>query len=64
MLYEDLDESNEGGDVKKVQEGEDMCVYIQLIHFMVEQKLIQHCKATISQLKIKRYVLFQTKYLQ
>ena len=43
---------------------EEICVYIQLIHFIVEQKLIQYCKATISQLKIKRYVLFQTKYLQ
>ena len=26
-------------------------VYIQLIHFIVQRRLIQHCKAMISQLK-------------
>ena len=29
-------------------------VYIQLIHFVVKQKLIQHCKAIIFQLKKER----------
>ena len=28
---------------------EGICVYIDLIHFAVEQKLTQHCKATILQ---------------
>ena len=31
-----------------------MYVYTELIHFTVEQKLIQHCKATILQLKKKK----------
>ena len=26
-------------------------IYMQLIHFIVQQKLTQHCKATIPQLK-------------
>ena len=39
----------EGG--KETQEGGAMgiYVYIQLIHFVIEQKLIQHCKAAILQ---------------
>ena len=31
---------------------EEIYVYIQLIHFIVQQKLTQHCKAIIFQLKI------------
>ena len=31
-----------------------MYVYIELIHFVVQQKLTQHCKAIILQLKKKR----------
>ena len=39
----------EGG--SEAQEGEDMGIYayIQLIHFVVQQKLTQHCKAIILQ---------------
>ena len=39
----------EGG--REAQEGGDMgiYVYIQLIHFVVQQKLTQHCKAIILQ---------------
>ena len=35
----------------EVQEGGDMgmYVYIQLIHFVIQQKLTQHCKAIILQ---------------
>ena len=36
---------------REVQEGGDMgiYVYLKLIHFIVQQKLTQHCKATILQ---------------
>ena len=34
--------------VKEIQK-EGIYVYVQLIHFAVQQKLAQHCKATISQ---------------
>ena len=39
----------EGG--REMQEGGDMGIYlyIQLIHLIIEQKLIQHCKASIRQ---------------
>ena len=33
-------------------------VYIELIHFIVEQKLTQHCKVTIPQFKKKRFEEF------
>ena len=33
----------------EIQKGGDMCVYVQQIHFAAEQKLAQHCKATICQ---------------
>ena len=46
-------------------------VYIQLVHFIVQQKLTQHCKATILQWKKKNetensepqrlYLLLKTK---
>ena len=46
MLCDDL----EGWDVvgREVQEGGDYA-YIELIHFIVQQKLTQHCKAIILQ---------------
>ena len=31
-----------------------ICVYLQLIHFAVQQKLTQHCKATILQSNFKK----------
>ena len=44
----------EGG--RETQEGGDMgiYVYISLTHFLVQQKLTQHCKAIILQLKKKK----------
>ena len=55
MLCDHLEEwDREGGE--EAQEGGDMgiYVYIELIHFVVEQKLTQHCKAIILQ---KRHFL-------
>ena len=39
----------EGG--RETQEGADtgMYVYVQLIHFVIQQKLTHHCKATVLQ---------------
>ena len=34
-----------------VAQGEGIQVHLQLIHIVVKQKLIQHCNATIIQLK-------------
>ena len=47
MLCDDLD----GHDGREVQEGGDngICVYVWLIHFTVQQKLTQHCRAIILQ---------------
>ena len=53
MLCDDLQGwDREGG--KEAQEGGDMgiYVYIQLIHFVVQQKLTQHGKETILQCKL------------
>ena len=36
-------------------------VYIELIHFVVPQKLTQHCKAIIRQWKIKTYMILSLK---
>ena len=50
MLFERLEQwEREGG--REMQEGGDMEIYIhiQLIHFVVQQKLTQHCKAVILQ---------------
>ena len=50
MFCDDLEGSDgEGG--REDQEGRDMgiYVYLQLIHFVVQQKLTQHCKAIILQ---------------
>ena len=41
------------GEVGRRLEREAMYAYIQLIHAVVQQKLTQHCKATIVQLKNK-----------
>ena len=53
MLCDDLDGWDgrvgwEGG-----PKGRAIYVYIQLIHFVVQQKLTQHCKATIHQKRKK-----------
>ena len=51
MLCDDL-EGGDGEDGREAQEGGCMgiYVYIQLIHFVVQQKLTQqHCKAIILQ---------------
>ena len=50
MLCGDLDGWVGGVEGRSRREG--IYVYIQLIHFIVQQKLTQHCKATIFQLKI------------
>ena len=42
MLFDDLERRDEGG-------WERLYVYISLIHFLVQQKLTQHCKAIIFQ---------------
>ena len=50
MLCDDLEGwDKEGG--REAQEGGDMgtYVYVQLIHFVVQQKLTHHCKAIIIQ---------------
>ena len=41
-----------------VLEVRDICIYIYLIHFIVQQKLIQHCKAIIFQ--FKKHILNET----
>ena len=43
MLCDDLEEWD-GGDGREAQEGRAI-VYIQLIHFVVQQKLTKRCKA-------------------
>ena len=50
MLYDDL-EGWDREDGREAQEGGDMgiYVYIYLIHFVVQQKLAQHCKAIVLQ---------------
>ena len=48
MLCDHLEgRDREGG--KETQEGGDMgiYVYVELIHFVIQQKLTQHCKAII-----------------
>ena len=50
MLCDDLEGWDREGR-RETQEGGDMgiYVYIQLIHFILQQKLTQHCKAIIPQ---------------
>ena len=52
MLCDDL-KGWDGQCGREAQEGEDVHIYkhIQVIHFVVQQKLAQQCKATIFQLK-------------
>ena len=50
MLCDDL-ESRDGGRVGGKLKREGMYVYTWLIHSGVQQKLTQHCKAIIVQLK-------------
>ena len=45
-------EARERGGGRLGREGVD--IYLQLIHVVVQQKLAQHCKAVILQLKIKK----------
>ena len=48
-----LGDDLEGWDRGRVGGGfktEGLCVYVQLIHFVVRQKLIQQCKASVFQL--------------
>ena len=50
MLFDHLEDwDREGG--REIEEGVDMgiYVYIQLIHFLIQQKLTHHCKAIILQ---------------
>ena len=50
MLCDHLEAwDREGG--RETQEGGDMGIYvhIQLIHFVIQQKLTHHCKATVLQ---------------
>ena len=44
MLCDELDGWDGGGEGRQSKR-EGMCVYIQLIHFIVQQKLTQHYKA-------------------
>ena len=52
MLCDDLDgwDGVMGGGLKR----EGIYVYIQLIHFVVQQKLTQHCNTIVLQLKKKK----------
>ena len=36
---------------REAQEGEGICIYLQLFHTVVQKELRQHCKAIILQLK-------------
>ena len=51
MLCDNLDGWDGGGGMGGRSKREGIYVYIQLIHFGVQQKLTQHCKAIILQLK-------------
>ena len=48
MLYDDL-RAGMGGGVGGRFKKEEVYVYIQLIHIIVQQELTQHCKAIIFQ---------------
>lgn len=49
------------GSGKEVQEGGDTCVHIA-DHFIVEQRLTQHCKTVIPRFKKKKKILAQLKF--
>ena len=46
MLCDNLNGWDGGGDGRKSKR-DGIYVYIQLIHFIVQEKLMQHCKATV-----------------
>jgi len=50
---EDLESWDVRGSGSGAQEGGDIYIYLELIHAVVQQKLTQHCKAIIFQLKHK-----------
>ena len=51
MLCDHLEGWDREGGGRETQEGRDMgiYVYVQLIHFVIKQKLTHHCKAIILQ---------------
>ena len=55
VLCDDLDGWH-GWGVGGTSKREEIYLYIQLIHFVVQQKLTKHCKATILQFKKKNYL--------
>ena len=52
MLCDDL-EGWDGGSGRESEDGDDIYINKQLAHFVVQQKLMQHCKEIILQLKKK-----------
>ena len=50
MLCDDL-EGWGGGCGREAQEGEDVRIYLQLTHVVVQKELMQHCKEITLQLK-------------
>ena len=68
MLCDDLEEWDGGSEMGGGFKREEIYIYIytQLVHFVVRQKLTQHCKAIILQLKtIKKVdnVMFRNRHL-
>ena len=55
-----MDGGRLGGSLKR----EGTYVHIQLIDFAVQQKLTQHCKATVSQKKKKKEITFNSFSIQ
>ena len=47
----------DGGGVQGRLKREGIHVYIWLIHFIVQQKLAQHCKAIILPKKVNKYII-------
>lgn len=52
MLYDDP-KGWDGGGQEEVSRGGGIYVYLYLIHVVTQQKLSQHCKVIILQLKVK-----------
>ena len=59
MLYDDLEECDEGVGGRLKREG--IYVYLQLILIIVQLELTQHCKAII--LKLKKEIFFSCSSL-
>ena len=57
VLCDDLEGRDQGVGGRLKREG--TCVYIQLIHVVIQQKGVQHCKTIILQLKKKKRVGFR-----